>query len=196
MIKHHVIYIPGLGKNYLGQKILIQRFRLYGIVPHFFAANWPSDEDYHAKITRLNNFIEKISAQNTAVSLIGVSAGASLALNSSQSHKTNKINKIILICGKINNPQTIHKKTYQNNIAFRDALAELQITLKKLVRKDLEKIMTMRPISDDVVAVTDQVIPGAHNYQLKSKGHAYSIFLSISRYIKIPAAFIKQADKH
>ena len=75
---HHIIYVPGLGdhKTY-GQNIGIQIWRLFGFVPHYFPLGWATKEGFDQKLGRLLRQVDALRDQGHAVSLVGVSAGAS-----------------------------------------------------------------------------------------------------------------------
>lgn len=97
---YHAIYIPGLGDNRTyGQNIAIQLWRLFGITPHYFPLGWDGKEGYESKQKRLIQKIELLTKYGDTVSLVGVSAGASAALNTYV--QSDKVLKTIFICGKI-----------------------------------------------------------------------------------------------
>jgi len=185
----HVIYVPGLGDNKPhGQNIVIQLFRIFGITPHYLALGWNKSEGYDTKQTRLIAKINSLAKAGNSVSLIGVSAGASVVLNSFAANKN--ISKVICISGKINNPQTISNKTFKENPDFKESMAHVQSSVASLNEKQLKNIMSTHPRSDQVVPIADTNIKGATEKTLPGHSHSTGIFFAITIGLPAIAKFI------
>src|SRR5437763_1841073 len=136
MKKYHVIYIPGiLDDTYHVQGFLMSIWCLYGLRCHVHEMPWSGDGLYELKLQLLLDRIDCYADKGDKVSLMGASAGASAAINAYMERR-NKISKVILICAKINGPETVSNKTYAKNPAFKTAMYALQTNLKKLTKDD------------------------------------------------------------
>jgi len=187
---YHAIYIPGLGdKRPYGQNIAIQLWRFFGITPHYFPLGWNKPEGYSTKQNRLIQKIETLSKNGDVVSLVGVSAGASAALNAYA--QSNKISKTILISGKINNADTISPKFFLENPDFKQSMQLVKVSLQKLPLNKVSNIMSTHPWRDQTVPILDTIVDGAKEKTLPGWSHATGIFFgaifgaaSISRFIR------------
>ena len=185
----HVIFVPGLGdhRSY-GQNIAIQLWRLFGLKPHYLALGWGIKQGYAAKQDRLLELVDSLYDAGNTVALVGVSAGASATLNAYAS--SNKISKLICICGKINNPQTVHLKTFEDNPDFEKSVNLVSQSLATLSPSQIASIMSIHPWRDQTVPIADTIIIGAKERTFPGWSHVSGIFfgiilgsVSISRFI-------------
>src|SRR3546814_24372 len=152
----HVIYITGLGdKKVAGQKKAVSTWKIYGVTPHFFQMNWADKEPFEAKFNRLKNLVDELNEDGKQVGVVAVSAGATAALNLYDARK-DKISGIVTICGKIKRLETIDQAYKNENPAFAESANLSKTALANLTIADKKKIMCIRPIFDEVVAVRDQ----------------------------------------
>jgi hypothetical protein len=173
--KHFVIYIPGLGDfNIANQMSVVGVWRIYGVAPYVNQMNWADGEPFAPKLNRLLAKIDEAKAQGYTVSLIAASAGAGAALNAYVLRK-NSISGVILICGKIHNPQTVHHRTYRFNPAFKESMDRLPDSLNQLDTQDKTKIVSIRPITDMSVPPKDTIIEGVKSKKIYTFGHVASI---------------------
>lgn len=173
------IYVPGLGDNHTyGQPTALLLWRLFGVKAIYFPLIWNDKESYDSKNERLLNKIDELINAGNDVSLVGVSAGASAALNAFSARPT--VSSVICICGKINNPKTISRRVFEKNPAFERSLLQLETNLKKLSLAQRAKILSIHPIEDKVVPIKDTLIPGAHEMQINTRGHVFSIFYCVT----------------
>lgn len=186
-----VIYVPGLGDRYngRGQHQLTRLWRLYGLRMHYFAVGWDDNEVFDMKLKRLLKLINDL-AQNGKVALVGTSAGASLAVNA-YAARNERINGVVLLFGKINNPQTIAASRYRQNPAFRVSLNQLPQSLRRLSSAQKMRILSIKPLADGLVPPGDTVIEGATSKTIPVIGHSAGIILAlifgglgISRFLK------------
>lgn len=190
-MRNHVIYIPGLGdKKAYGQKIIIQLWRFYGLTPHYLPLGWTKKETFNRKLEKILTKIEALQNNNVAISLVGVSAGASAAINAYA--KNNTIHKVVCISGKINNPSSIGEKTFEKNPDFKESVTRVGQSLIVLRNKGLIKnIMSTHPIKDSTVPVADTIISGALEKIFPGRSHLSGIFYAITIGGPIISNFIK-----
>lgn len=181
MKQHHVIYVPGIGDNiWHVQSLAVRIWRLYGVWEHFHAMPWFGQESFAPKFQRLLDEINGYVAQGHKVSLAGASAGASAVLNAYVA-APDKINGVVLICPKINGPETVSKKTYRNNPAFKESLELLQLNLPKLTAQDkATKILSYISPADGSVSYAGSAIPGVPEKRLPAIKHGYAIMYALT----------------
>ncbi len=188
---HHVIYLPGLGDEKAnGQDKILRLWRIFGLKVHYFKIGWADGEPFEPKLERILELVDSLAESYGEVSVIGTSAGASAAINAFEK-RTEQIASVVCICGKLRNPQTISKERYIVNPAFEGSIKTLSTSLEGLSDKDKQKILSIRPLIDEVVTPRDTYIDGAKSKIIPSFGHVASIVYAltigsfgISRFIK------------
>lgn len=172
MTNYHVVYVPGLGRDY-GQDWAIKLWRRYGVIPHYQNLNWSDGGNFQTKLESLLATVDKLKGDNSKIYLVGASAGAGAVLNAYA--KTDKVDGLVWICGKIYNPQTVHPYVYRKNPAFKQSMDMIKVSLDKLAPKQLERIMSLHPLSDGSVPPADTIVSGTKEKTMKSRGHFRSI---------------------
>lgn len=152
--------------------------------------NWFDNEPFESKLKRLLETVDKLANQGS-VSLIGVSAGASLALAAYSLRKDN-ISSVVFICGKLQNPGGVNESYFRKNPAFRESVFSTPDNLANLTDVDKAKMQTIHAFIDTVVPVRDSKIAGVRDKTIPAIGHVVSISLAITLYAKSITAFIKK----
>jgi pimeloyl-ACP methyl ester carboxylesterase len=190
-MKHHIIYLPGLSDHKPGQAWLLQAWRLQGITPHFHYLGWhDQDETFESKLMKVVERIDQIAANNVKVSLVGTSAGASMALHAYLARRE-KIHRLIFLCGKLQHIETVSEDYYQKNPSFRAALGKLPGAIAQLKAVDKAMMLTVRPRRDPVVSVKDMLLPGVKSITLPTSGHGLSIVAAVTIYSPRLIQFLK-----
>jgi pimeloyl-ACP methyl ester carboxylesterase len=179
--QHHVIYVPGILDNiYHIQSLAVKTWRLYGVEGHCHVMPWVGEEAYEVKFQRLLDKVNALTADGHAVSLVGASAGASAVLNAFV-RMPDKISGVVLICPKINGPETVSKKTYAENPAFKISLQQLQTSLKKLTaRQKTEQLLLYYSPADGAIPYAGSAMPGVPERRLPPLKHGYAIVYAIT----------------
>jgi len=190
-MKHHVIYVPGLGDHKpRGQQLVPKYWRLFGVYGHYFAMRWNSKEPFAPKLARLLALVDDLSKNGDRVSLVGTSAGASVALLV-YATRPNKVNGVVCISGKINNPSATHPR-YRENPALKESLFKLQDALPGLTPSMRKRIMSFHPFQDQEVPPADTIIPGAQERLIPISGHVASIGVALVFYTPALIRFLKR----
>ncbi len=193
-MKYHIIYLPGLGDDKPFQPVLFSWWPLLGVRAHFERIGWSDGtESFKAKLQRVLDRIDVLARPGCAVSLIGASAGASMAVHA-YSVRQDSIRRVILICGKIQNIETVSEGYYHENPAFRGSLERLPVVLKDLSSRDKAKMLIVQPRFDNVVNRADMLIPGVEVLPIPTSGHAKSIAAAMTIYSRRLVRFIKSYD--
>jgi alpha-beta hydrolase superfamily lysophospholipase len=196
MRQHHVIYVPGMGDNIFHiQSMAVGLWRLHGVRGHFHEIPWRGQESFKPKFQRLLAKIDSLAAEDHEVSLVGASAGASAVLNAYLA-RTDKINRVVLICPKVNHPETVSRQTYAENPAFKESMEQLQPGLAKLTPQiRAEKLRIYYSPVDRTVAHADSSMTGVPERRLPRLKHSYAIVYAITigapallRFLKSPTA--------
>ena len=179
-MKHHVIYVPGIGDNaFYAQGIAVRLWWLFGVCGHFHPMPWLGQEAFETKFRRLLDEIDKYTAKGRKVSLVAPSAGASAILNA-YAERADKITGLVYICAKINAPETVDQPTYDANPAFKTSLELLQKNLPKLTAKDKAKMLSLYSPGDKRVPYEATVIPGVKERRLPPLKHSLAIIYAIT----------------
>lgn len=187
---HHVIYVPGLGdgRTY-GQDGAVRGWQKFGIDTEYMALGWADKQAFEPKLERLLNRVNQKLAQGKKVSLVGVSAGASAVLNAYA--KQPNLHSLVLICGKVNNPESIGGSVYKINPAFKESVFKVKDSLASLNKAQRSRIMSIHPLYDGSVPVADTLIDGAKEASVPVIGHRLGVFFTIAFRGQLIANFIK-----
>jgi predicted peptidase len=114
--------LPGLGdhQNAGIQTMALKKWQKFGLKTHFQTIGWNNSELYKSKLNKILKAIDELPDQQI-ISLVGASAGASMAINVYAARKS-RISAVILICGKINRPQTLGDNYRTKNPVLLDSV--------------------------------------------------------------------------
>lgn len=192
-MKHAVIYVPGLGDHRSrSQQRVLRAWQAYGIKTAVVCMQWRTDEPFAAKLKRLLTAIDDFRARGYRVSLIGVSAGASAVINA-YAARPSEVQRVVCICGKLRNPETIHPVTFRRNPAFLESLERLPKSIEVLTAAQRERILSIRPLADESVPPQDTFVPGAKVKTIPTVGHVVSIATAITAYSFSIVRFVRKA---
>ena len=183
--KTTVLFIPGLGDDKIrGENLAIRLLKPWGLDGEYFPIFWYKKDDFKLKLTELNKRITELNSEGRRVVLVGYSAGASAAINALSANKE-KVSRIILICGKIQNLDKINDSYFKLNPKCGGSVELLKKSLPDLDAEQRAKVLSIRPIFDETVPVKDTIIQGAKNKRVFMVGHvptiAYCLSLTIWR---------------
>ncbi len=190
---HTIIYIPGLGDHKLGrQASTVRWWRIFGVQSLIYTMNWLENDTFDDRMEGLLKKIDELIQEGHTVSIVGVSAGASVAL-SVFSKRKNVMHRAVCLCGKIGNLDRINPRYFKRHPNFHSSVKELQKNLPSLTDEDKKRILSVRPLYDELVYVKDSILPGSNQKILPTVGHVVSIAYGISigsfgiiRFIKQP----------
>jgi pimeloyl-ACP methyl ester carboxylesterase len=178
--KTTVLFIPGLGDGKIrGENLAIKLLAPWRLDGEYFPIYWHKKEDFKTRIAELSKRIAELNSEGRRVVLVGYSAGASAAINALSANKE-KVQRVILICGKIQNLDKINDQYFKLNPRFELSIELLKKSLPDLDTKQRAKILSIRPIFDEVVPVKDTIIEGAKNKRVLMVGHVPTIAYCLS----------------
>ncbi len=194
---HAVIYIPGLGDSRVrGQQIAVNAWKARGVEPYLFQMNWMDGEAFEPKINRLLALVDKLDGEGKRVSLIAASAGASAALNA-YALRQDKINGVVSICGKLSGRgiASVHPGLYQRNPAFHESMQRLTASEAQLDYDARQRILSMHPIFDESVPVSETKLPGTIPRRMPVTGHFFGIAYGLTAGSLAALRFLKQLPR-
>ena len=164
------VIIPGLG-DHVGyiRRATSDWSEKYEIEPHIFSFGWGEPvEQYNEKYQKFLGLINELS-ETSKVAIIGISAGAGLALNAS-ADLPDRVSSVVNICGRVKNEKR-GMWSFKGFPLHWKCIEELQ---KKNI--DSRKVLTFRPLFDETVPVSDVLLEGADNKRVFVGFHIASIF--------------------
>lgn len=181
----NAIIIPGLGGRYPLYEQAVRHWHKYGISTTVFYINWEDGEDYESKADALSKLIDHVSRSGAPLILIGVSAGASAALNA---FKTDKhVDAVVTGCGFMNIEYLNQKQMSRRSPAFVQSVQRLSINLARLTEKDKKKILALTAYADRIVNDKASYLPGVTSKKVLALGHVVGtacILLFYGRFIR------------
>lgn len=204
-MKHHLFILPGLGDHtWFFRRLTAKWEEKFSIRPHILHVGWyERSTGFQMKLSKLIGQIETYADNPSLnVSLLGASAGASAAINiwRKMADRGKNINGgIIINCGRLRKGDNVRIRTLEfaarSSPAFRDSVLRCEKYLEKLTAADRKKILTFRPIIDEIVPSSTVVVDGAVNILLPSIEHLLSIAMVMTLYPKVVMGHIKKLEK-
>lgn len=193
MAMHHVvIYVPGLGDHRTrGQQLAVSLWRFFGVQSEVFHMRWLQHEPFEAKLRPLLARIDALSEQGRTVSLVGVSAGGGAVINA-YALRQDVIHRVVCVCGKLTNPQTVHPRVYEKNPGFAESMEMLPSSIVSLSKENLSRVRSIRALADESVPPKDTIIEGTEGFTLPTMGHVITIGLAITIFSSAIIGFIKR----
>ncbi len=189
----HVVVIPGLGNEIQKHTWASDRWRKSGIIPHVFDAKWKTEEKgFNQKLDEALELVDVLIAAGKKVSLIGNSAGSSLAINM-LGERRDKIHRVVVNCGRVRTgdwPWFTFDQATASSPSFKESVLGSERVISKLSAVERKKIVTLRPIFDEVVPPFTVLIKGARNEIVPSVEHVLSIGLNMTIFDKRIINFI------
>jgi hypothetical protein len=195
MIENHVIIIPGLGNEIKKHEWAAKRWKRFGLIPHVFDAKWTIEEpNFVDKMRRALKLVDTLAKPTVRISLVGNSAGSSFALNIF-CNKKQIIDSVIINCGRVRTgdwPWFTFDQATSSSPSFKQSVLMAEKAEKSLSTNDRKRILTIRPIFDEVVPPTTVPIEGAKNCIVPSVEHVVSITLNMTLFDRKIIDFILQ----
>jgi len=182
-LNNHVIIIPGLGNGVAKHEWASNSWKRFGIIPHVFDTKWKSEENgFQPKLDRALKLVDSLTNKNSRISIVGNSAGSSFALNIFSERKK-QISRVVINCGRVRDgdwPWFTFDQATESSPSFKKSVIRAQKIEKTFTNIDRKKILTLRPLFDEVVPPFTVPIQGAQNKITPSIEHVISISLNMT----------------
>lgn len=190
-MKHYIIYIPGLGDHYDGVRHFFLRFwKIYGVQTQLVPMQWYDGESYQTKYDKITAAVTDAKEKGYTVSLVGESAGASIAMNAFARNES--LHRLISLCGVNSFHASVSPRILAKSPAFKESLWHLTASQEKAVSQRRKDIISIAALSDSTVSVSKNRINGVKNMRVFSVGHITSILLCLSLFSFILVREIKR----
>jgi hypothetical protein len=170
----------------------------YDLTPVIHSANWENtSESFQQKLQRLVRQIDSLSKHENFVSLVGTSAGGSMAVNA-LIQCPNTVQRVINVCGRLRVGTHHGFRSFElrtnKSPAFAESVKLCEKNEKKLTNTDRKKIMTISALfGDELVPKNTIIIRGARNTTNPVAGHVFCIALSVTMFKKSLIEFLKRS---
>lgn len=194
-MKHSVILIPGLGNNEKLLELATKFWVKYGLNQVVYPIEWNNnDVTFSNKLEKLLKLIDTLIEQDNKISIVGISAGGSAAINAVCERK-DKINKVVSVCGRLKVGNLTGFRSFKAKTATSAAFAQSVIlceeNIKHLTENDKKKIMTIRAgFGDELVPANTTFVEGAYNTVIPTGEHVFSIAMALTMFSKELIEFI------
>lgn len=191
--KHSVIIIPGLGDNRIFGKKMLElatgNWQNYGLTPVVCAVDWHNSEDlFQSKLDRLVKLVDQLVQKGDTVSLVGISAGGSAALNVFV-RRSDIVYRAINVCGRLRTGSRSGFRSFYSKTASSPSFAEsvrlFESCENKMSESDRLKVMTIcSMLGDELVPPETTKLPGAFNTMVPAPEHLFSILIALTLFSK------------
>ncbi len=176
--QHHIIYIPGLNDQNTITKFFTKLFTLWwsflGIQTHRYEPHWEDGRTVEEKLNKAMELANQLFDRGYLVSVIGQSAGGSLAFNLF-ARSEGKIIGAVNICGRLRagvNVKPDLDTSSKFSPAFKQSVLLFETKLApKLSDEQKSHMMTIRAIKDEAVPTSTTPLEGAQNSVFPMIGH-------------------------
>lgn len=194
-MKDKVIIIPGLGDNVEKTRWATKHWKNHGLNTIIYPADWYSSESFSEKLNKLLKQIDLYAKNGDRISIIGCSAGASLALNTFFERK-NVLNKAISICGRLRTGDQTGFRSLgvraRKSRSFFESVKTFENKENLLNMNDRNKIMTVRALFDELVPTSTSKVEGVENITVPTIEHTLAIYGALSIFSNPIISFIKK----
>ncbi|EKD85621.1 MAG: hypothetical protein ACD_37C00671G0003 [uncultured bacterium] len=192
MSKHHVVYVPGLDDSRKGYELIIEKWKIYGVVPHVYRMGWKDGEtSFKPKLKRFTSYIDQLPINKDLVSLVGASAGGSAVLNTYIERP--QIHAVINLCGRLREGKNVHPSldfASRKSPAFKESVKLFEKREPNMTATQRGKVLTITPLWDEVVPRSTVSLSGAVNKTIPSVEHMLSGLLCITIFSPLIFKFI------
>jgi pimeloyl-ACP methyl ester carboxylesterase len=193
---HSVLYLPGLGRSQWLYSIPAYLWRRHGLDARVYPWDWYDLETFECKLKRLIRNVDQLRKKYTAVSLVGSSAGGSVALNMLLMHPR-LVHRVINIGGRLR-PGIEHgiqgyTRRTASSAAFGESVLYFSSHEHRLSQDQRKRIMTIRPRFGDELVPADTVgVWGAKNITIPTIEHVISNALAFTLFSRLLQDFIRE----
>ena len=175
---HHIVMIPGLNdQNPLQKKamrMIPKLWERFGVVGHVVEPAWEEGESFGPKLKMILNKIDELVNKKYKVSVVGLSAGGSAALNAFRMRK-DVLGGAINATGRLKEGENVRpslKWAARNSPAFAESVLMFEREVEpRLSVADRKRILTLRPLWDEIVPSSTVAVCGADNRVMPVLGH-------------------------
>lgn len=185
-----LIVVPGLGDGVSLATFLASRL---GYDFEIFSMGWRDDEAFEPKIARLLAVIDKNLRRYDKVVGLGISAGGSAILNAFE-RRQDEMCAAINVCGRLHAGEGVSpslESAARRSLAFKQSVLMFEKEKNRLSLEARRKVLTIRPLWDEMVPTSTVGLEGAVNAQIASVEHMASIVMAMTIYKHHITSFLR-----
>lgn len=178
-MKHTIFYIPGLGDSYDDyREKALKGWSVFGVAATLVPMKWYDGGTYEERFRYASGVIAEATARPGRVTVIGESAGGSMAINLFAAN--DRIDSLVTIAGVNTTSTPVAQRTLRRGPAFATSRQYVDESLDAISDVRKRRIHTIRAWSDNVVQPKYSQVAGAYNHSLWSVGHLSTIALCLT----------------
>lgn len=190
-MKHYIVYIPGLGDSYDGlRRFLLFFWRIYGIKVEHVPVKWYDGKSYQEKYKRVAAAVQNAQALGYTVSVMGESAGGSMAMNIFARNQS--LYRLVSLCGVNSYKTPISPRIFQRGPAFKESVELVNASQSDTIKFRVKNVTSITALYDETVPIKSNIIPGARRVTIWSIGHLITIVLCLSILSYIPIREVRR----
>jgi len=187
------ILIPGLNdrKSFFNTfyAFICRHWRRAGMQSVFVSVGWEDGTSFEAKVKKIEKYLDAEVEQGREVVLVGVSAGASLAMVLFGRHP-HKIAGVVTVVGLLAlakgvGVESVNQAWYQSAQACEQVVARLTPDEKK-------RIFILYAFKDSVIDPKRQQLAGVKKRRVPAVGHLLSIGIGLFNYRRVIKRFAQR----
>lgn len=189
-----VLYINGLGDGTTQEyeAMAFKKMRHLGFNVVHAHVQWRKEQDFSKLLEELVLQARELVENDNELTIIGLSAGGSMALNL-YAKLNNKNIKIISIIGRLRKgfvlpwsyrtmKRAAHFGTRHESKIFYDSVMHCEdSTIPSLAIVDRQNIITLKPITDLIVPLNTMSIAGVKNIRIPALGHVMACSVGLNK---------------
>lgn len=184
--EHKVIIGPGMDGRVDGIRWLTRHWpEKYGLEPVMLPLVWKDGEPFAPKLKQITDLIDQLADSGDQVSLIGCSASGSAMLNAFIERRE-KVNKAVNVGGFLRPGNRQGYRSFvtrsAQSLAFQVSVLRFTELEPTLTPADRVKILTVRPVWDELVPPETVVVSGAINRTVPMIEHVLGLGLALLKY--------------
>lgn len=193
---HSVVIVPGIGDNGNLTRAGTRFWIRHGLVPHIHMVGWnDAAGEFEAKLAALFDRVSRL-AHRGPVSLVGCSAGASMAFTLF-TRNPHLVYRVAGICGQLR-AKTKHDNSAFVRLAQESPLYARSVSVfetgeKRIALSVRKRMMTVSSrFGDQLVPPDTSIVPGAHNGLIPVFGHRIGIAFALTLFAGPLLSFLKE----
>ncbi|RYF29287.1 MAG: hypothetical protein EOO17_02015 [Chloroflexi bacterium] len=191
-MKHYIIYLPGLGDHWdAPRRWALKLWRIFGVQTELVPMQWYDGKSYDEKLDRVLSSIDRAAAAGYDISLIGESAGASMASNVAV-RRTAQLHRVVTLCGVVYPQADVSPVIYGRSPAFKTSMSNLVNSIQTITSSDSPDFRVITALYDPVVDHRQNILHAKKPIRVWSVGHLTTIALCLTLFSPIVIRQIKK----
>lgn len=174
----HILYLSGFGMDHDSLRLrMLKLWRFRNVTIELVPMRWESNETFEQKLARIDQAIDRAAGKQIVI--IGESAGGSMAVHM-YARRSDDLYKVMGLCGKASQPETVEERYYARSPTFRVSMERLNESIGQLSEDQRKRFVSIHPLYDPTVPVSETLLPGCKRIRLWTVGHLFAITVALT----------------